>query len=85
MNYAATFLMTFIGKSAIIGFHLLPPSPYLGIQPVEGAMAIDVHVNKLYDAGTSTPDPGMRHHLSIVQKRKGPSKCLPCTVLIVER
>ena len=53
---------------------------------MEGGTAIDVHVNKLYDAGASShADPGERGNLGVVQRRKGPSRCLPCTALLVER
>ena len=48
-------------------------------------MAIDVHVNKLYDATSSSPDPVERNSLSMVQRRRGPSRSLSCTALLVER
>ena len=48
---------------------------------------IDVHVNKLYDAGSSSidRDPGERNNLTLLQRRKGPTKCLPRTAVLVER
>ena len=55
-------------------------------QPSEsGPSVIDVHVNKMYDAGPSISerDPGERR--DILQRRKGPSKRIPCTAVLVER
>ena len=54
---------------------------------MEGGTVIDVHVNKLYDAGTSSidRDPGERSNLTLVQRRKGPFKRLPHTTVLVER
>ena len=56
------------------------------LQPSEsGPSVIDVHVNKMYDAGSSIleRDPGERR--DILQRKGGPSKRIPCTALLVER
>ena len=55
-------------------------------QPSEsGPSVVDVHVNKMYDAGSSIleRDPGERR--DILQRRRGPNKRIPCTALLVER
>ena len=52
---------------------------------MQDGMAIDVHVNKLYDATNSSPDPVERNSLCMVQRRRGPSRSLSCTALLVER
>ena len=53
---------------------------------MEGGTVIDVHVNKLYDAGPSIDrDPGERSNLTLVQRRKGPFKRLSHTFILVER
>lgn len=49
---------------------------------------IEVHVNKLYDTQSTVVigrDPGERSSMNLLQRRKGPVKCLPCTALIAER
>ena len=48
---------------------------------------IDVHVNKLYDAGQTSmdQDPVERSGMSLRQRWRGPLKCLPCTSVLVER
>lgn len=53
----------------------------------DGQSVIDVHVNKMYNAGSSLydRDPGERSNISLIQWRKGPSKCLSCSAVLVER
>ena len=48
---------------------------------------IDVHVNKLYEAGQTSmdQDPVERSGMSLRQRWRGPLKCLPCTAVLVER
>ena len=48
---------------------------------------INVHVNKLYNTGSASfdRDPGERSNVGLVQRRGGPSKCLSCSALLVER
>ena len=48
---------------------------------------IDVHVNKLYEAGQTSmdQDPVERSGISLRQRWRGPLKCLPCTAVLVER
>lgn len=48
---------------------------------------IDVHVNKLYEAGQTSmdQDPVERSGISLRQRWRGPLKCLPCTTVLVER
>lgn len=60
---------------------------YMYVQPTEGVTVIDVHVNKMYEAGQTTMDrdPVERSGMSLRQRWKGPLKCLPCTTLLVER
>ena len=65
--------------------HLQPLST---IQPRDsGPSVIDVHVNKMYDAGASFSerDPGERTDISFLQRKRGPTKRIPCTAVIVER
>ena len=53
-----------------------------------GGRLIEVHVNKLYDTQSSVfvgRDPGEKSDMSLMQRRKGPVKCLPCTALLAER
>ena len=59
----------------------------MSVQPTEGGSIIDVHVNKLYEAGQTSMDrdPVERSGMSLKQRWKGPLKCLPCTAVIVER
>ena len=59
----------------------------LFMQPnTDGKCVINVHVNKMYTGSSSFDrDPGERSHVSLVQKRKGPSKCLSCSAVLVER
>jgi hypothetical protein len=54
---------------------------------MEGDSVIDVHVNKLYEAGQTSMDrdPVERNGMNLRQRWKGPLKCLPCTAIIVER
>ena len=54
---------------------------------MEGGSIIDVHLNKLYEAGQTSMDrdPVERSGMSLRQRWKGPLKCLPCTAIIVER
>ena len=54
---------------------------------MEGGSIIDVHVNKLYEAGQALldRDPLERSGMSLKQRWKGPLKCLPCTAIIVEK
>ena len=60
---------------------------FVSVQPTEGGSIIDVHVNKLYEAGQTSMDrdPVERSGMSLKQRWKGPLKCLPCTAVIVER
>ena len=59
------------------------------LQPREcgGPSVIDVHVNKMYDAGSlmSERDPGERSDISFLQRKRGPTKRIPRTALLVER
>ena len=57
------------------------------LQPMEGGSIIDVHVNKLYEAGQTSMDrdPVERSGMNLRQRWKGPLKCLPYTAIIVER
>lgn len=54
---------------------------------MEGGSIIDVHVNKLYEAGQTSMDrdPVERSGMNLRQRWKVPLKCLPCTAIIVER
>ena len=53
----------------------------------DGKCVINVHVNKMYNAGSSSldRDPGERSNVSLIQRRKGPSKCLSCSAVLVEK
>ena len=53
----------------------------------DGKCVINVHVNKLYNTGSSSfdRDPGERSNVGLVQRRGGPSKCLSCSAVLVER
>ena len=71
------------GKERMTGF-----SPSTAPQPRDsGPIVIDVHVNKMYDAGSSPSerDPGERTDISFFQRKNGPTKRIPCTALLVER
>ena len=52
-----------------------------------GPSVIDVHVNKMYDTGPSVSerDPGERSDISFLQRKRGPTKRIPFTALLVER
>ena len=57
-------------------------------QPMPGGSQIDVHMNKLYDAGggsLSERDPGERSAVSLLWNKTGPSKRLPCTLVLSEK
>lgn len=61
----------------------------LSVQPnsEDGRCVINVHVNKLYNTGSASydRDPGERSNVGLVQRRGGPSKCLSCSAVLVER
>ncbi len=48
---------------------------------------MDVRVNKLYDVTTSSMDrdPGEWSNIALARRKNGPSRCLSCTAVFVDR
>lgn len=58
------------------------------VQPgSEGDHIVDVRVNKLYDVTTSSMDrdPGEWSNIALARRKNGPSRCLSCTAVFVDR